>query len=54
MQNDFGIIIFLYSLLDYNNNYANTLSGRLYQYARDKPTGNIADPICFFVDKEQY
>ena len=39
---DIDIVIPMYNLIDYNNNYSKS-SGSLWQYYRDEPSNNLAD-----------
>ena len=39
---DIDIVIPVYNLIDYNNNYSKS-SGSLWQYYRDEPNNNLAD-----------
>ena len=43
---DIGIVMPLYNLLEYSDNYAKT-SGSLWQYYRDEPNDNLADSESF-------
>ena len=43
---DIDIVMPLYNLLEYRNNYAK-ISGRLWQYYRDEPNDNLADSESF-------
>ena len=43
---DIDIVMPMYNLIEYNNNYSKT-SRRLWQYYRDEPNDNIADSESF-------
>ena len=43
---DFDIVMPMYNLIDYSDNYAKT-SGSLWQYYRDEPNDNLADSESF-------
>ena len=45
-NNDIDIVMSLYNLLEYSDNYAKT-SGSLWQYYRDEPNDNLADSESF-------
>ena len=39
---DIGVVMPMYNLLEYSNNYSKT-SGNLWQYYRDEPNDNVAN-----------
>ena len=43
---DFDIVMPMYNLIEYSDNYAKT-SGSLWQYYRDEPSDNLADSESF-------
>ena len=43
---DIDIVMHMYKLIEYSNNYAKT-SGSLWQYYRDEPNNNLADSESF-------
>ena len=43
---DIDIVMPMYNLIEYSNNYAKT-SGSLWQYYRDEPNDNLADSESF-------
>ena len=43
---DIDIVIPMYNLIEYSDNYAKT-TGSLWQYFRDDPNDNLADPESF-------
>ena len=43
---DFDIVIPIYNLIEYSDNYSKT-SGSLWQYYKDEPNGNLADSESF-------
>ena len=43
---DIDIVMSMYNLIEYCNNYAET-SGRLWQYYRNEPNDNLADSASF-------
>ena len=43
---DIDIVMLMYNLMQYNNNYSKT-SGSLWQYYKDEPNGNLADSKSF-------
>ena len=43
---DIDIIMAMYNLIEYSDNYAKT-SGRLWEYYRDEPNDNLADSESF-------
>ena len=48
---DIDIVMPLYNLLEYSDNYAKT-SGSLWQYYRDEPNNNLADSESFKSEKK--
>ena len=44
--NNIDIAMPMYNLIEYSDNYSKT-SGRLWQYCRDEPNGNLADSKSF-------
>ena len=43
---DIDIVILMYNLIEYSDNYSKTL-GSLWQYYKDEPNDNIADAESF-------
>ena len=43
---DIDIVMLMYNLTEYSDNYLKT-SGSLWQYYKDEPNDNIADPESF-------
>ena len=43
---DIGIVIPMYDLIEYRDNYSKTL-GSLWQYYKDEPNGNLTDSESF-------